>query len=342
MPLTRRAATGLLLASLATPAFARSTPPAVKVPTRGFALPDWLADDPRIPSTALLEALRACGFESIRLPIDPTYVTPSNLAGIAGVLTTIADLGFNAILDLHPNGDADPDQVLLAWDLLAPVLADTSPDWVYAELLNEPSMDPTAWRQLRDRLAGRIRKVAPQHTLIWGPARVQGIWELDATGPLSDDNTIVAVHYYTPMGFTHQCENWDDSPLARLNHLPFPTTRHAPAVDALAATLTAADRRFLDGEFRGPWTTSHIERDLGDLAAWARRHRTAVMLGEFGVLNFCVDPQSRTRWVHDVRATAEANGIGWTYWEADQGFGFVSDRGTAEGIDDKMVEALLV
>jgi len=341
MPLTRRAATGLILAGLATPAFGRTVPVPVKIPTRGFALPDWLATQARVPATALLMELRARGFESIRLPVDPAYVTPSTLIGILDVLTAVTGFGFNAILDLHPGGDLEPDQITRAWDLLAPVLADTPPDSVYAELLNEPSFEPRAWRSLRDRLAGDIRRVAPLHTLIWGPARVQGIWELDATGPLADHNSIVAVHYYTPMGFTHQCENWDDNPLTRLNHLPFPTTRHAPAVEALAATLTASDRAFLDGEFKGPWTTAHIDRDLSDLAAWATKHRTAAMLGEFGVLDFCVDATSRTRWVHDVRAAAEARGIGWAYWEVDQGFGFVADRAAAGGIDAAMLEALL-
>ena len=206
MPLTRRAATGLILAGLATPAFGRTVPVPVKIPTRGFALPDWLATQARVPATALLMELRARGFESIRLPVDPAYVTPSTLTGIVDVLTAVTGFGFNAILDLHPGGDLEPDQVIRAWDLLAPVLADTPPDTVYAELLNEPSLEPRAWRSLRDRLAGDIRRVAPLHTLIWGPARVQGIWELDATGPLADDNSIVAVHYYTPMGFTHQCE----------------------------------------------------------------------------------------------------------------------------------------
>jgi len=159
MPLTRRAATGLILAGLATPAFGRTVPVPVKIPTRGFALPDWLATQARVPATALLMELRARGFESIRLPVDPAYVTPSTLTGILDVLTAVTGFGFNVILDLHPGGDLEPDQVIRAWDLLAPVLADTPPDKVYAELLNEPSFEPRAWRSLRDRLAGDIDAV---------------------------------------------------------------------------------------------------------------------------------------------------------------------------------------
>lgn len=341
MLLTRRAATGLIVAAAARPALGATPATAPKVPTRGFALPDWLADAPRVPSDALLAAMRSTGFETIRLPVDPAYVEPSTLATVADVLKTVTSHGFNAILDLHLSGEIDSDSIRLAWDLLAPVIADTSPEYVYAELLNEPPMEAAAWRNLRDRLATRLRKAAPNHTLIWGPSRVQGIWELDATGPLDDPNSIVAVHYYTPMGFTHQCETWDDSPLARISHLPFPTERHAAEVEALAASLDNADRAFLDGEFKGPWTTAHIERDFATLATWAKKHHTAALLGEFGVLNVCVDATSRARWVHDVRAAAESHGFGWAYWEADQGFGFVADRSSPESIDGTMLKALL-
>ena len=123
--------------------------------------------------------------------------------------------------------------------------------------------------------------------------------------------------------------------------MPFPTERHAAEVEALAASLDDADRAFLDGEFKDPWTTAHIKGDFSTLASWANKHRTAAMLGEFGVLNFCVDGASRARWVRDVRTAAEAHGIGWTYWEADQGFGFVADRTAPDGIDGAMVTALL-
>ena len=49
-----------------------------------------------------------------------------------------------------------------------------------------------------------------------------------------------------------------------------------------------------------------------------------MILNEFGVLDFCVDAASRANWLRAVRQAAEANGIGWTYWEAYQGFGFIA------------------
>jgi endoglucanase len=315
--------------------------PQIKIPTRGFNLPDWLATDPRAPSDTVLEKLRAIGFETIRLPLDPRIVTADFTRHVAGVLATVTTKGFNAILDLHPGGDFTAADAAAAWKVLAPVIADTSTANVYAELLNEPPMDAAAWASLRDDLAGIVRAAAPEHTLIWGPARVQGIWELANAKPLPDPNAIVAVHYYTPMGFTHQCENWDDSPLARIKNLPFPATRDTDQVTTLAASLDTGDRAFLDGEFKRPWTIANIAADFAEAGAWAKGHGVPMMLGEFGVLNFCVDPASRGNWVRAVRQAAEANGLGWASWEADQGFGFIVDRTSPAGFDASMLEALL-
>jgi endoglucanase len=86
---------------------------------------------------------------------------------------------------------------------------------------------------------------------------------------------------------------------------------------------------------------AHIDADFRRLAAWASANRCPVMLNEFGVLNFCVDATSRANWVRAVRRAAEANGVGWSYWEADQGFGFIADRRSTAGIDPSMLEALL-
>lgn len=341
--INRRAATAMLLSAAALTQMTRATAasPAIKVPTRGFNLPDWLAAEAHAPAPAVLDALRRRGFETIRLPIDPMLVSVDFAPRVTEALALTTTHGFNAILDVHPSGDVDPDQIVAAWTTLAELIASFPAHQVYAELCNEPPLDPKPWARLASRLAETIRRTCPEHTLIWGPARVQGIWELDGQTPPGDGNLIVAVHYYTPMGFTHQCETWDDSPLARMRNLPFPATRKSGPVEALAATFSAKDRAFLDQEFSDPWTAAHIEADFKTLGRWSRTHKHPAMLGEFGVLNFCVDPASRQAWVRAVRQAAEDSGAGWTYWEADQGFGFIADRASAEGFDDGMIEALI-
>jgi len=339
MSLTRRTAIASLLAAAAAPALVRAQP-AVTVPTRGFNLPDWLATEPRIPATATLRRLRDLGFESIRLPIDPIAVTPAMLPHIAGVLDRTTSFGFNAILDLHP-GPTDGATLAAAWTLLAPLLADTDPAHVYPELVNEPPFEPSDFAAVRDRLAGIVRTHAPNHTLIWGPARYQGIWELDSVPPLDDPNQIVAIHYYSPMAFTHQCESWGSSPLERIGNLPFPATRNDPRVEAVAASLNDTDRAVLDEAFLADWTTAQIDADFATVGDWSRRTGVPVMLGEFGVLDFCADPASRATWIRAVRQAAEANHVGWAYWELDDGFGFISTRGDDSEFDHTIIAALL-
>jgi endoglucanase len=264
-------------------------------------------------------------------------------------------LGFAVLVDMHPSGDLhaafqrDPasaaERVLQAWTALRVVIADLPEDSVYPELLNEPPMEQRDWLALRERLAGTLRAKCPLHTLVWGPARFQGIWEIADTPPLADDRQIAAIHYYAPTAFTHQCETWDQSPLARIANLPFPATKDAPPVRALVAKLRAAGDEgaasLVEKELSSPWTEERIASDFAELGRWSGEHDCPVMLNEFGVLNFCVDAESRARWVRAVRRAAEANRIGWAYWELDQGFGFIDSRQSAEGFDRSMIAALL-
>jgi endoglucanase len=66
-----------------------------------------------------------------------------------------------------------------------------------------------------------------------------------------------------------------------------------------------------------------------------------VILDEFGALGFCSDAASRAGWIRAVRQAAEADGIGWAYWELDYGFGFIRNRQSTEGFDRPVIEALL-
>lgn len=348
---------GAVLAALPFPASATTT--ARSIPSRGFNLPGWLDREAGIaPATATLEKLRQSGFETIRLPVNSDLISAGDTVGLRRIRDGVADLaglGFAVLVDMHPSADLhaaferDPaaasEQVVQAWTALRPVIADLPAASVYPELLNEPPMERAVWLALRDRLAETLRETCPRHTLVWGPARFQGIWEIADTPPLADDNQIAAIHFYAPMAFTHQCENWDTSPLARMANLPFPATRETPAVRELIARLrTAGDEEaasLLENELSNPWTAAAIASNFAEAARWSAAHDCPVMLNEFGVLNFCVDAQSRAAWVRAVREAAEANHIGWTYWELDQGFGFIPSRQSTEGFNISMMAALL-
>ncbi|UCI07131.1 glycoside hydrolase family 5 protein [Mesorhizobium sp. B1-1-8] len=351
---------GALLASA--PFAASATTPAATirpVPTRGFNLPGWFDQEDGIaPSRATLEKLRRTGFETIRLPVNGDLVATGDPVALRRIHDGVADLvgqGFAVLVDMHPSGDlhtvfkSDPaaaaDRVVQAWTALSAVIAELPASSVYPELLNEPPMDQAAWLALRDKLAGTLRARCRDHTLVWGPARFQGIWEIADAPPLADDNQIAAIHYYAPMAFTHQCENWDASPLGRIADLPFPATKDAPAVRNLVSKLRSAGDQeaagLVEQELSEPWTEARIAQDFAELGRWSASHGCLVMLNEFGVLNFCVDGDSRASWVRAVRMAAEANKIGWAYWELDQGFGFIRSRQATDGFDRSMVAALL-
>jgi endoglucanase len=327
------------------------------VPSRGVNLPGWFdREDGRAPAQAVLEKLRRSGFETIRLPIDGDVVLSgaTALRHIEEGIAVLAAAGFAVLADLHPSAGlhaalrTDPAaggaRVVEAWVALRSVIADLPADRVYPELLNEPPMAPAAWLSLRDRLAETVRAACPHHTIIWGPAPDQGIWQLDDTPPLDDDRQVAAVHFYAPMAFTHQCQSWGASPLSRIRGLPFPATRDTPAVaERIAALRAAGDEeaaRLVEEQFTTGWTGAAIDAEFEKAARWSAATRCPVMLNEFGVLDFCVDAASRIAWVRAVRRAAEARGIGWAYWELDQGFGFIDSRTSTEGFDSAMLDAL--
>jgi endoglucanase len=351
-------AAGATAFSLAAPASARADP--VR-PVRGFNLPGWVdREDGIAPSRPVLEKLSVAGFDTIRLPVaaDPLLgardAAHAMLRRIADALALCQDAGFSTVLDLHPGGrfaaalrespDTGSRLAQETWRGLRDVLAGFPADFVQAELLNEPPMEQAAWLDLRDALAAIVREACPFHGIIWGPARYQGIWELAGVRPLADDHASVAVHYYSPMAFTHQCENWNASTLSRISGLPFPAAADTPAVAALSDKLRkTGDEEALkqvEDTFAQPWTAGRIATDFAGAGAWARQHGCPAILGEFGVLDFCADPASRAAWIRAVREAAEMNGMGWTYWELDQGFGFIKDRRSTEGFDFAIIEAL--
>ena len=353
-----KVAGGSILAALPAAGAVRAAATPI-VPSRGVNLPGWFdRSDGVAPSEPVLEKLRQLGFQTIRLPINGDLLSAGDTTALHRIEAGVADLnrlGFSVLADMHPSESlhtalrqdfqAGSQRAAAAWMALGSVLANLPNETVYAELLNEPPLGNDAWLQLRQRLAEVVRSKCPNHTLIWGPSPSQGIWEIGETPPLADDNQIVAVHFYSPTAFTHQCETWDASPLARISNLPFPATIETPSVQQSIQKLRAAGDEqaasLIEEQLATPWTEAAIAAEFVKLRRWSETYDCPVMMNEFGVLNFCVDAESRRFWVRAVRQAAESNKIGWAYWELDQGFGIISSRNSIEGFDDAMIAALL-
>ena len=62
------------------------------------------------------------------------------------------------------------------------------------------------------------------------------------------------------------------------------------------------------------WDAHRIEVEIGQAAEWGKRWNVPLTCNEFGVYRRDSDPQDRARWLHDVRATLERDGIHIRYY----------------------------
>ncbi|WP_181708012.1 cellulase family glycosylhydrolase [Chthonobacter rhizosphaerae] len=330
---------------------------------RGYNLTGWIdTRNEREPAPGLLEELRRLGMTHVRLPVPaedlmPAFAAPERTADrldqIARVLDRLIALDTAVVLDLHPSGRiaelyaADPDgavgQIEAAWDRLAPLVAARPAGLVFPELLNEPPVDAERWDGDSRRLAARLRRALPEHTLVVGPAGPQRVEPLMDRPPLDDPNVVYAVHYYDPMAFTHQGATWmGDDPLAALAEVPFPAgpdDRPLREVAAGMELIGRPDAADLVREAYGErWDGARIAAVFQAVSRWSASARRPVVVGEFGVLRFTAPPADRAAWIAAVRTAAETACIGWTHWEFRDGFGLVDER-TGEP-DPAILEAL--
>jgi endoglucanase len=332
---------------------------------RGFNLTGWLdGDTPRRPDDRVLAALRARGFTHIRLPVKAERLMDAfssrdevvrQLAELDAAIDTLTAIGFGVSIDLHP-GDrfgrlhkSDPvlgfDLINELWRVLAQRFASRSPERVFFEVLNEPTIPVAVWNEQGPRLAATIRQQAPNHTIVYGPANFQQIAALTELAPLDDPNVVYAVHFYEPMVFTHQGLDWSDDPLRFLRGVPFPTRLADPSIEKQLAELRRGGRDrsadLLTSQLQRPWTEERITAAFAPARAWAERYRRPVIVNEFGVLGWKTAPADRARWIAATRRAAEANCMGWAHWEYADGFGFVRRVGNREIPDEAIIDALL-
>jgi endoglucanase len=332
---------------------------------RGFNLTGWL-DGParRRPDFSVLADLRARGFTHIRLPLKPELIASEysraddvsrTFDELAFAVETLLALRFSVSVDLHPGADVarlhreQPDKALLLldrlWTEVASRLSRYPADRVFFEVLNEPDVPSQVWQVHGPALARTIRRIAPQHTIIYAPPNYQTISALNDLAPLADENVVYAVHFYQPMAFTHQGLTWNPRDARRhIAYLPFPASFADPAVVTLSKRLATSHPdalRLLEADLQSPWTEQRIFDEISKATDWMKRHRRPVILNEFGVLTLKTAPKDRSRWLSAVTRSAEHFCIGWTHWEYADAFGFVRRTDKGETIDESVVHALL-
>lgn len=316
---------------------------------RGVNLNQWLDTYATGPVSAQeLGALRAAGFDHVRLPIDPVKLgwAPENGASLKHVarlhaaLEAIRASGLDVIVDMHPDAETqqviedDPvgaDALVALWLWLAKQLRPTSPDHVALELLNEPQYQGVGgdlrWSRYQKRLLRIVRGVLPLHPVVVTGRQTGTLDGLIELTPLDAPNLIYSFHFYAPSIFTHQGAVW-------MRNVPWTTAGHwsdilypakqarlrEPFMDAYGDQLQGQQemQQYLSDD----WSQARITQNWGPLLAWARRYPDLrIRLGEFGVYRKDVEPASRYQWISDVRQMAEANGWGWSLWNYGSDFG---------------------
>jgi endoglucanase len=349
-------------AAMATPDVASSR---LSLLARGFNLTGWMdGESRRRPDFALLGMLRARGLTHVRLPVaaeplldffSDRQAIENQLKELDFALQTLLKIGFGVSLDVHPGGKfsrlhaSNPDEgfrlLQSLWKTLGRRYSGYPAERLFLEVLNEPSVPEQIWNEQGPRLAETVRREAPGHTIIYGPASYQQISALLGIRPLSDANIVYAIHFYEPMIFTHQGLTWSNDPLRYLHGVPFPTNLSDPRMLDLTNRLVQAGQSdaaaLLRSQLRSPWDERRVVSAIARAADWARRNGRPIVLNEFGVLGWKAPAQDRARWINVVRRAAESHCIGWTHWEYADGFGFVRRSEKGESPDHAILEALV-
>ncbi|MBR0893693.1 cellulase family glycosylhydrolase [Bradyrhizobium tropiciagri] len=349
----------LSVAARACPALIEGVPAdRLKALSQGVNADGWITDPRLAPPRSLLVELRKAGLTHIRLPVPADFVMPrfatkaeidGRLHTVDAALKTLLALGYVVSIDLHSGQRFNPlhrddppaamSEMKSAWTELAHIMQRYPSDRVFAELLNEPEVDAAQWRSEVRELAGFIRGLLPQTTLITGPVNWQRADSLPGFTPLDDPNVVYAIHFYDPMVFTHQA-HWDpNQPLHDVTGLPYPLHADDPKVQQLREQLTALNKPKALAMVDRATPDRGIDQWLAPAAAWQRQYSRPIIINEFGVLKAGAPRDSRLRWLAGVTAYARQQCWGWAHWELSQGFG-LADAATGK-VDRDALKALL-
>ena len=329
----------------------------------GINAGEWLAQShdyspQRLRTVTTLDdiaRMHAMGFDHVRLSIDPAIFRcdgPWDQCETVQILDAVVSkalaVDLAVILDIHPSGDykrqlatseASVQKFAQLWERVASYYSKQNPEMVFFEVLNEPEVEEFRWAGIQQSLVQVIRRAAPQHTIIVTCGEYSNPDDLVRMPEVADNNYIVNFHYYSPHIFTHQGASWGEAYWVTLRQVPFPGT--AEAVAAAVGKQTDDWARWKLTQYGlEHWDAAHIAGEIGFLAAWGKARHVPMTCNEFGVYRNYSNPDDRMRWLTAVRTALERNGVGWTMWDYQGGFGVVTKKDGTATEDDAVLRAL--
>jgi endoglucanase len=286
--------------------------------------------------------MHSMGFDHVRLSVDgdelvrgasPGELNTVFVAELDRVTHIMLQDGLRVIVDVHPSDefkrqlrtdDAAVTRFCALWKALAAHYADSDPERVFFEVLNEPEFDDAGqWSSMQTRIIAAIRQSTPNHTIIATAMRWSGLTDLLTLEPLSDPNLIYTFHDYEPFPFTHQGATWTMAQVRPLRRVPYPSSP-----DAIASNISQEQsliaQHWINTYGLDRWDAARIRSELSFAGKWATLHHVLVYCGEFGVYQPFADPAMRAAWLRDTRAALEEQGIGWAVWDYQGSFAVVT------------------
>jgi hypothetical protein len=290
-------------------------------------------------SDAAMAGLAACGFDFVRLAVQPSVVPGERIGLVAEAVARLQRHGLAVVVG--PHFGADPDAAALAafWRRLAPRLRPLDRGLTVAEVLNEPVFagDAAGWAALQARVLAIVRDSLPGRRVLltgndWG-----SIGGLLALRPANDPDVLYGFHFYDPPELTSLAAYRAGLDRAALARMPFPVTEAGCA--AAEAGTDAATRDVIRYVCATRWDAGAVAARIGAAAAWGARHGVTVLLGEFGA-SAALNAPARLAWMAAVRRACEARGIGWALWGYDDAMGFGVRSGEGVVLDAGVLGAL--
>ncbi len=252
-----------------------------------------------------LQRIAGAGFDTVRVLVDwhshaletpPFMVDPAYFARIDEVIAQSFAAGLTVIIDMHNYEDiySDPrghrDRAIAIWRQIAEHYADY-PQGLIFELVNEPRdvLEGALWEAMAADLVRAVRESNPVRTIVLGGDNWSSLWGLQRLHLPEDPYLVATFHYYEPYDFTHQGGDWFEDP------------------PPLGAPWGAPEER------------DQLREHMNTAGAWAAENRTPVFLGEFGAFHKA-NAVDRAAWTQAMREGAEANGMGWCYFDYAAGF----------------------
>jgi len=287
--------------------------------------------------------MKEMGVRYVRFPLDPSLLSQGGLMNpnkdqvwsrIDNALDMAMNAGVAVDFVVFPRDDykqrlatqSGADQFIMLWRVLAKHFVGRDPNRFFFELMNESEeQDSYRWSGLESAAVKAIRDIDGQHTIIASGAHYDSLGDLLTTEIISDSNIIYNFHFYEPYPFTHQGATWGSIEWNYFKNIPYPVT--PGQIAELTKNIpedTARYQLYLYGE--EGWNATLILQRIAFAAAWGHERHVPVLCNEFGAFRDTAPPDSRARYLHDVRTALEKNGIGWGVWDWSGNFGLVTHQ----------------